>query len=500
MGRTTAEVLETIAQKRNEKIAKLGFSFNHPLPTQRQTPLIPPHHAPHSPLMIAEVKRASPSAGLIDTIPDVCELARKYIAQGANVISVLTEEDHFKGSLSDLMAIKNTFPNISVLRKDFIQHPEEIEISYRAGADLVLLIVAMFLGDRKKEADFAAILSECKKYALTPLIEIHNEQEIQFALAFNPEILGINSRNLHDFTIDKNKALYLKSKIPASVKTIFESGIQSSFDGYLAGTFGFDGMLCGSYLVKSQDTKDNLAHLIKAYTKGKQLQNPFYQKVFDSIYTSPVPLVKICGITDLDDAFNAAEAGADMLGFILTKQSPRYCATSNVKLMSKAITRIYPHILKVGVITESKDEFILARELFKEGMIDCIQLHSYNPTTPNFYASYDLKEADFNFYACVNFDSPKDYPTHSPSPFVLLDSKSSAQGGSGKSIAISALLELKAMGKDLFIAGGVGLDNLDTLLGLKPKMLDINSKIELSVGKKDKIKLQTIIKTIKTPR
>ncbi|PAF47013.1 hypothetical protein BKH41_08275 [Helicobacter sp. 12S02232-10] len=490
------EVLEKIAHKRGEKIQKLGFGFGFSIPSERKVPLSPCFES-NLPLIIAEIKRASPSAGHIGEIPDPVLLAKNYINNGAKVISVLTEEDHFGGSLKDLMEVKNAFKNISVLRKDFIQYPEEIKISYLAGADLVLLIVAMFMENEQKEAVFKEILLECQKYSLTPLIEIHNEQECQFALKYNPSLLGINSRNLRTFEIDKNKALHLKTKIPKSIKTIFESGIQSSFDGYLAGTFGFDGILCGSYLVKSQDKNENLPNLIKAYTKAQNHQNLFYPKVFKSIYENSFPLVKICGITDLDDAFSAAESGADMIGFILAKESQRHISIKDIKLMSKAITRIYPHILKVGVITENKDELTAARELFKEGILDCIQLHSLNPHTPNQYASFDLKEADFNFYACINFENIQDYPKDCISPFILLDSKSIDKGGSGKSIDIKELEKLKDMGKELFIAGGIGIDNIDEFLRLKPKMLDINSKIELSVGKKDRVKLKEIVQKIK---
>ncbi|PAF45034.1 bifunctional indole-3-glycerol phosphate synthase/phosphoribosylanthranilate isomerase [Helicobacter sp. 11S02596-1] len=500
-----AEVLEKIAQNREEKIQKLGFHFGFSIPKERKAPLCPPRFDPNAPLMIAEIKRSSPSAGHIGEIKDPIALARNYLNNGANVISVLTEQDYFGGSLADLMAVKNAFKNASVLRKDFIQSPEEIAISYLAGADLVLLIVAMFIGDSKKEAIFQNILLECQKYALTPLLEIHNEEECQFALRFvnpaNPSaspILGINSRNLRTFVIDKPKALHLRTKIPAPIKTIFESGIQSSFDGYLAGSFGFDGMLCGSYLVASKETGKNLQHLIKSFTLGKKHQNPFYPSVFASIYSNPTPLVKICGITDIDDAYTASEAGADMIGFILTPKSPRYISAKDVKLMSKAMNKLYPNVLKIGVITENKEELIIAKELFKEGFLDAIQLHAINPDTPDIYAGFDLKEADFNFYACSNFENLCDYPKEGVSPFVLLDSKSPQTGGSGKSIATSELKKLKNLGKKLFIAGGIGLDNIDEILCLQPKMLDINSKIEQTPGKKDKIKLKEIIHKIKT--
>ncbi|PAF42579.1 bifunctional indole-3-glycerol phosphate synthase/phosphoribosylanthranilate isomerase [Helicobacter sp. 11S03491-1] len=491
------EVLEKIAQKRKHKIQEFGFGFGHQIPSKRQVPLCPPQFDTTAPLMIAEIKRSSPSAGIIGSIPNPVSLAGKYLNNGAKVISVLTEEDHFNGSLKDLMHVKNTFKNATILRKDFIQYAQEISISYQAGADMVLLIIAMFIGDSQKQAQLEEILSACNQYSLTPLIEIHTQEECEFALKLNPKILGINSRNLHTFEIDKNKALYLKSLIPPYVKTIFESGIESSFDGYLAGTCDFDGMLCGSYLVKTEEKNQNLPHLIKAYTKAKKQKNSFYPYIFKTIANQTDPLIKICGITNIDDAIEAAQAGADMIGFILTKQSPRYVDERSIKQISKALNKLYPHVFKIGVITEDKQLFSKGRELFKEGILDCLQLHGINPLLPNEFACFDLTQADFNFYICVNFENILDYPKNSISPFVLLDSKTNLKGGSGKSIPLEQLQKLKNIRKNLFIAGGIGVENIQDILSLQPKMIDINSKIELSPGKKDKTKLQAILKKIK---
>lgn len=490
------EVLKKIAEKREAKISDLGFNFGHHMPQEREVPLCPPKFEPDIPLMIAEIKRSSPSAGKIGEISDPIKLAQTYLNNGAKVISVLTEEDYFGGSLLDLMKVKKTFKNATVLRKDFIQHPEEIKISYLAGADMILIIIAMFIDNPSQEKKLKEILSECEKYSLTPLFEIHNEKECDFALKLKPSILGINSRSLHTFEIDKNKALNLKGKIPATIKTIFESGIESSFDGYLIGSFGFDGMLCGSYLVKNEGK--NLPNLIKNYQKGKKQKNPFYPQVFKKIYSNLCPVVKICGITSIDDAIASIEAGADVIGMIMVEKSPRYQDVKSIKEISKAINRLYPHILKVGVIDNQKSSLTAAKELFKEGFLDCLQLHSLDPNSPNDFASTNLKEADFNFYICVNFQTPTDYPKEYISPFVLLDSKSALGGGSGKSIPLDELKKLKEIKKDLFIAGGIGEENICDILALNPKMLDMNSKLEFQTGKKDPVKLKNIFQIIQT--
>lgn len=488
------EILEEIAKKRQKKIKAFGFDLGCKVPSDRQVPLCSPQFVGHEPLMITEIKRASPSAGVIGKISDPVSLARDYLDNGAKVISVLTEEDYFNGSLEDLIKIKNTFKNTTILRKDFIQYAQEISVSYRAGADMVLVIIAMFMGETKKEAELVKILDECKKYGITPLIEVHNLVECTFALNLDSHIIGINSRNLHTFEINKFKALQLRFSIPKDVKVIFESGIQSIFDAYLAGACDFDGLLCGSYLVKEGAKK--LPKLIKAFNKAKISENLFYQYIFEN--SNKIPLVKICGITNIDDAITSAQAGADMLGLIMVEKSPRFINEKIVKEISKAMRKLYPQVMKVGVITADKTIFLRAKELLKEGVLDCLQLHSIDSCIPNEFALFDLKDADFCFYPCVNFEDLQDYPKNSISPFVLLDSKSNLGGGSGKSIPLKALRTLKKQGKELFIAGGVGLDNIDELLNLDVKMFDINSKIEQIPGKKDKSKVKEIIRKIKS--
>lgn len=488
------EILEKIVQKRRKKIEVLGFDFGHKIPLSRQVPLCPPKFEVHKPLMIAEIKRASPSAGIIGDILDPIGLARKYIDNGAKVISILTEQDHFNGSLQDLMKVKNTFKNTTILRKDFIQYAQEINVSYRAGADMVLVIIAMFMGKAKKEAELTKILAECKKYNITPLLEVHNFAECAFALKLGSYIIGINSRNLRTFKIDKFKALELRFSIPTNVKVIFESGIQSIFDAYLAGTCDFDGLLCGSYLVKEGGQK--LHNLIKTFSKAKVSQKLFYRRIFEN--SNKAPLVKFCGITNIDDAIACIEAGADMLGLIMVEKSPRYVNEKIIKEISKTISKLYPQALRIGVIQADEPTFLRAKELVKEGIIDCLQLHSINPILPNDFTFFNLKNADFCFYPCVNFEGSQDYPQNSIAPFVLLDSKSNLGGGSGKSIALKALQELKDQGEELFIAGGVGLDNVEELLSLGVRLLDINSKVEQNPGKKDKIKIKEIMKKIKS--
>jgi len=139
------KILREIYDRRMISLKEKGLTFGRNIPSERKVPLVRPSF--EDGLLIAEIKRKSPSAGSIGEISDPCALAEIYLSSGAGMISVLTEEDYFGGSLDDLMAVKERFPNAAILRKDFIQQEDEVNIAYRAGADAVLVITAMFMDD-----------------------------------------------------------------------------------------------------------------------------------------------------------------------------------------------------------------------------------------------------------------------------------------------------------------------------------------------------------------
>lgn len=251
------EILTQICETKKRKMQEKGISLGYDLPQKREFPLICPTllNDKSAPFVIAEVKRKSPTKGHISTITEPTKLAQIYINQGANAISVLCEEDYFQGSLQDLYAIKRAFPQACILRKDFILHKDEARVSYLFGADMVLLIVALFVDDMES---FCAIYDELLAYNLTPLIEIHTLAEYNLIKDLNLQkaIVGINTRNLKTFQINKMEAMKLRAQIPKHIPVIFESGIQSEYDSFMAGSGGFQGILCGSFLVEQLDKKE----------------------------------------------------------------------------------------------------------------------------------------------------------------------------------------------------------------------------------------------------
>jgi len=199
--------------------------------------------------IIAEVKRSSPSKGALSDISDPASLAEQYQSAGASVISVLTEERRFKGSLADLDAVRSRV-SIPVLRKDFMVDEYQFFEARAHGADLILLIVAALSKSQLK--DFYDVATEL---GMASLIEVHTADELERALEISPQIVGVNSRNLK--TLEVNQAAFadLIPRIPASVIRVAESGISTRADVEFAQNFGAQVILVGEALVTSGDPK-----------------------------------------------------------------------------------------------------------------------------------------------------------------------------------------------------------------------------------------------------
>lgn len=197
--------------------------------------------------VIAEIKRRSPSKGVIGKIEDPVRLAQTYLKGGASALSVLTEESAFGGSLHDLARVARAFEQTPVLRKDFILDPIQLQQAVLAGASAVLLIVAV-LGRRT-----AFFLEEARKLGLEALVEVHNEEELQIALEAGAEIIGVNNRNLSTFAIDLSIAERLAPLIPDSLVKVAESGILTAADRERMQRAGYDAVLIGEALVKAAE-------------------------------------------------------------------------------------------------------------------------------------------------------------------------------------------------------------------------------------------------------
>lgn len=206
--------------------------------------------------MIAEVKRASPSAGRIAEV-DPSARARAYESAGASAVSVLTESAHFDGSLADLRAV-HLAVRVPVLRKDFLVHPAQLIESRVEGADAVLLIAAAV-----SEAELKALLAAAGDLGLGALVETHSPEDLEKALATEAEVIGVNARDLESLDVDADRALALLASVPDDRVAVFESGITGRGDVERAAAAGARGVLVGEALMRAEDPAALVRELLR---------------------------------------------------------------------------------------------------------------------------------------------------------------------------------------------------------------------------------------------
>ena len=237
--------------------------------------------------VIAEFKRRSPSAGELRPDGDPMELTVAFSRAGAAAVSVLVDE-RFGGSLADLKAARTAAPDTALLAKGFFREELHLLQLKLAGADAALLILRDLDDDRVQ-----AMMAYATELRLETLVEAHDEAELERAIALNAPVIGINARDLSTFRIDRRAQLDLVASAPRDRVIVAESAIDSRAQGAAAGELG------GSALMRAADPAAKLRELLSR------------------------PLVKVCGLTREEDLEVAVEAGADLVGFILAKESPR---------------------------------------------------------------------------------------------------------------------------------------------------------------------------------
>jgi indole-3-glycerol phosphate synthase / phosphoribosylanthranilate isomerase len=245
---------------------------------------------------IAEIKRRSPSLGEIRPDADAGGLAAAYEKAGAAAVSVLVDE-RFGGSWDDLRAARAS-SRIPLLAKGFFSTAEHLRTAKDAGADAALLLLRDLDDDQAR-----ALLGIAAELGLDTLVEAHDADELERAIGLGARVIGVNARDLATFEIDRASQLALVARVPDDRIAIAESGVRTRAQGAAAELAGADAILVGSALMQAADPAEKLRKLLAR------------------------PLVKVCGLTREDDVAVAAEAGADLAGFILEPESPR-AATS----------------------------------------------------------------------------------------------------------------------------------------------------------------------------
>jgi len=209
--------------------------------------------------LIAEVKKASPSKGVIRPNFNPVEIAQIYANNGASAISVLTEAKYFQGSLDHLRAIKNALGNkkLPLLRKDFLRDPYQIYESRAYGADSLLFIVAILKPDKLEELLFLS-----HQLSMSCVVEVHNEAELEIALKSGAKIIGINNRNLSTFSVDLATTERLRPLIPRDRIVVSESGISGRSDMEKLRQWGVDAVLVGESLISAPNIVAKMRELL----------------------------------------------------------------------------------------------------------------------------------------------------------------------------------------------------------------------------------------------
>ena len=462
----------TIVAKRQQRIRSEGNEFGHSVPVERRVPIVP---FPAPPGIICEVKRRSPSRGDIDEEVDVAKHIGRYVEGGAGSVSVLTEEDYFHGELPDLIAAKEANPGVSFLRKDFLLSRADVDVSYRAGADAILLIASIL--DPDELADLEAYASSL---GMTAMVEIHDTDDLQKARRFTPRCVGCNARNLATFAVDLLEPLVLRRAIDWQCTTVFESGIWNREDAAVAASSGFDAILVGESVVRDPGI---VPDLIDGFSSKA---SRFWGEVANrrsSDEKGRNPLIKICGLTRLEDVRLAVSLGADLLGFIFADESPRLTTAAFVSSIGAA------EALKVAVVVS--DGGVIPGEvsrLLESGAVDAVQLHGDEEPDECF----DLA---FPYYKACRVSAPGDLELvrRYRSPRVLLDAYSKrARGGTGQRIG-DEIVAAAAESGPLWLAGGITEKNVSEIVRrFAPELIDAATGVEKAPGIKDHKKLEAL--------
>lgn len=455
--------------------------------------------------LMAEIKRASPSKGIIDIDASAAVQARTYALAGAAAISVLTEPEWFKGSIDDLRAARqavDAMPNRpAILRKEFIFEEYQILEARLAGADTVLLIVKM-LSDEE--------LARLYKYSaevlgMEPLVEVNSREEMERALRVGSKVIGVNNRDLHSFKVDLETTSGLVGMIDKEKVILCAlSGISTRADVARYEKEGVGAVLVGESLMRAGKTVDVFISSLLNDTPPTPA----------TAQSKPEVLVKICGTRSTEAARVAVESGADMVGMILAANTKRTVTTSIAKAISHivhttpkggpkrataAVTttsqdwfmHAHHHLLShptrallVGVFRDQPLSYILAQQ--QELALDIIQLHGAEP----------LEWALLLPVPVIRRFAPGELGLEKRGlhAAALLDK---GAGGTGQRIDIA---DLRAVTVPVMIAGGLDQINIAEVLAeleLDIVGVDVSSGVETD-GKQNLTKIKTFVHTAKS--
>ena len=522
-GDNKTSILERIYEHR-----KIAVAAQKEIPSQRledlqaayDMNLAPPlidfaarlRQSPFNLSLMAEIKRASPSKGIISLSACAPAQACTYALAGASVISVLTEPEWFKGSLDDMRSVRQALAGMkdrpAVLRKEFVFDEYQILEARLAGADTVLLIVKMLEDD-----ELTRLYKYSQSLGMEPLVEVNTVEEMEIAVKLGSKVIGVNNRNLTSFEVDMDTTTRLMSMVSKDTILCALSGISGLQDVKPYQQAGVGAVLVGEALMKAKDTAKFIVDLLGGHEE--EVKDDGEKQL----------LVKICGTRSAKAAETAIQAGADLIGMILVKGRTRCVSTEVAMEISKVVhstskgkmlrppqsavdskaVDYFQHsarhalqrpsrTLLVGVFRDQPLDYILEQQKLLE--LDAVQLHGSEPIEwarlvpcPVIHA-FKLDDAEL--------------ATRGYHALPMLDS---GIGGTGKQIAaekVKSLLDGDE-GLGVVLAGGLDPENVVQAVnglgdaGKRVLVVDTSSGVETD-GQQDLEKIKAFVKAAKSIR
>ena len=492
--------------------------------------------------LAAEFKRASPSKGPIAVDLKAGEQARLYGQAGANIISVLTEPRWFLGSLEDMKEARLQTDRPAILRKDFVFDESMILEAAANGADTVLLIVAVL-----PQHVLERLIQYCRSLGMEPLVEVHADAELDVALQAGAKVIGVNNRNLHTFQVDmatsertaqeltKRGLVFHHDRPDEAEYTLCAlSGMSNAMDVDRYRQVGLGMCLIGESLMRAVDPSLAIQGLCLhpddfAKTQGGSS---------GGAYTGGTQIVKVCGVTNAEDALVACRAGANLIGVIFAEKSARKVSAQQAEDVVKAVrdfgersaspdwkwpvfddpmqqlvacsrmlTETTRRPLVVGVFQNQEPEFI--REMVQTCGLDLVQLHgkegfaAANRETcgaPAIRVVDILVDPDTGKASEKAVDTLVDSLTTDPVA-ILLDTAIKGQttgGGTSRTFDWKLAQRVQESGLPVLIAGGLTVENVkDAVSSTRPFGIDVSSGVEATPGLKDHDKVMSFVRDAK---
>jgi indole-3-glycerol phosphate synthase / phosphoribosylanthranilate isomerase len=417
--------------------------------------------------LIAEIKRASPSKGIIAEIFDPVAQARAYERGGAAAISVLTEPHFFQGSLKHLRTVREAVA-LPVLRKDFIFDAYQVYEARAAGADAILLIVALL-----EDAMLRELLTLTRELGMEALVEAHDADEVRRAVAAGASVVGVNSRDLRTFVVDAAVVQNLRPLVPRDRVFVAESGIQNQMDAARARAWGADAILVGEALMRASDPEAMARELT---TASGGATAAFFER-------SGHPFVKICGLATEEQARAVTRLGADAFGLVFAPMAPphrRVTVEQARRLLIAAREEASGPAapLAVGVFVNKRPETIA--EYTTHLLLDAVQLSG--DETPEDCARV-AAHTGLPVLKALRLRSERDLDlldayADAGVTLILDTPKDGVYGGTGET-GDWALARAAARRWPVILSGGLTPDNIaDAINTVHPRGVDVSSGVE----------------------